>query len=186
MATSTTDSPLSSKERDVYILRVCAEQLENYSFHEYGKELRRIADGLGSVVETRAPQNYHCNICGGDVSFPDGAKPSMSIGPGNKTRLRQTDAPDDGSMKGSSQEIKPDCQPWGFQGPIEIGDRFIWMRGTKHQERVRVTQIATVRGDERRVFTARLDVPGEPVVWNDESRFREACERLSENGTGDV
>lgn len=56
MATSTTDSPLSSKERDVYILRVCAEQLENYSFHEYGKELRRIADGLGSVVETKAPQ----------------------------------------------------------------------------------------------------------------------------------
>jgi hypothetical protein len=33
---------------DVYILLECAEQLENYSFHEHGKELRRIASRIAA------------------------------------------------------------------------------------------------------------------------------------------
>lgn len=47
------------------------------------KALKACTDAMGVQPELNI---YHCNICGGDVSFPAGAKPSMSIGPGNKTR----------------------------------------------------------------------------------------------------
>jgi len=46
--------------------------------------------------ETTMPQIYHCNVCGGDVSFPEGAKPSMSIGPGGKSRGAQKTGEDRG------------------------------------------------------------------------------------------
>lgn len=45
---------------EVHVLRVCAEQLENYSFHEYGKALRSIAARFESSDETPLKRYNFC------------------------------------------------------------------------------------------------------------------------------
>jgi hypothetical protein len=67
-------------------LRAVAEQVlrEVSSKGGYYKLYDAAKAALALPDETPAPQNYHCRLCGGDVTFPEGARPSASAGPGNK------------------------------------------------------------------------------------------------------
>lgn len=69
----------------------------------------------------------------------------------------------------------------GLRGKIEVGQRFVWEPGNTHaQMLIEVVDITQPEGDERRIHTREV-IKGEatgPKVWNDESRFREACIRL--------
>lgn len=66
-----------------------------------------------------------------------------------------------------------------LQGPIEVGQRFIWEPDIPASwALVEVTRVQTIEGDETRIWTkglAGFHVPEQ--VWNEESRFREACIR---------
>jgi hypothetical protein len=65
-----------------------------------------------------------------------------------------------------------------LEGPINIGDQFIW-EPTKPNayKHIIVTRITHPEGDERRIWAQELGQDKD--YWNDESRFREACERVT-------
>lgn len=50
----------------------------------------------------RKAARYHCNVCGGEVDLSNATRPTEKVGVGRK--FRQTDAPDDGPMRGVAQE----------------------------------------------------------------------------------
>jgi hypothetical protein len=70
----------------------------------------RVADLIAlkaPTVETPAPQNYHCTICGGDVKFPAGAKPG---------RPEEIPARDEGE---TPEEYRKRLQLFGVYAPAE-------------------------------------------------------------------
>lgn len=75
-----------------------------YEVSYYGLPIRDSADGLRSIVaQWAAGQSigtHHCNICGGEVDLSNATKPTEKVGRGPK--FKQTDAPDDGDMKGKT------------------------------------------------------------------------------------
>lgn len=69
----------------------------------------------------------------------------------------------------------------GFQGEIEVGDRFVWEMDKPHaRELIRVTKIQEVDNDERRIWSVPVATgrAGDLGIWNEESRFREACVKV--------
>lgn len=73
-----------------------------------------------------------------------------------------------------------------YDGPIDIGMYFIWEPDNpKAWQHVMVSRIDERPHDERAIWVVHIrTTPGlikEPV-WNDESRFREACVRADERG----
>lgn len=65
-----------------------------------------------------------------------------------------------------------------YDGPIEAGMEFWWMPRTRAQQRVTVTKVTNEPNGDVLVWST--DARGE-VVWNDESRWREACERIEKD-----
>jgi hypothetical protein len=68
-----------------------------------------------------------------------------------------------------------------LQGEINVGDVFIWEPNIPQAwARIRVVAVQHVPGDDTRISTETLECTrGRTggIVWNDESRFREACVR---------
>lgn len=65
---------------------------------------------------------------------------------------------------------------YDLQGPIEVGQRFIWEKDNpKARINIVVTKVVEYSNDETAIHTKQ--VHGGDEVWNDESRFREACVR---------
>jgi hypothetical protein len=62
-----------------------------------------------------------------------------------------------------------------LEGPIRVGDHFVWEPWIAHaREEITVTQV--VRNTDQEVWIESANARGERH-WNDEGRFREACER---------
>lgn len=77
----------------------------------------------------------------------------------------------------------PKRKPAGVKGPILPGQRFVWEPYLPHAyEILTVTRIQERQDGETRIYSRGERFRPNEELWNDESRFREACERLAENG----
>jgi hypothetical protein len=66
-----------------------------------------------------------------------------------------------------------------LEGPIEVGREFIWEPSLPDARcHVIVTRVVAMEGDETRIWAHEVGKPPGTAVWNDESRFREACVRI--------
>ena len=66
-----------------------------------------------------------------------------------------------------------------LEGPIEIGQKFIWEPNLPHAYcRLIVTDITQDRWGDGIIWSRDLDKPDTKPNWNNESRFREACVRV--------
>lgn len=80
----------------------------------------------------------------------------------------------------AGQKTHPDCDTNLMDGPIEVGQEFVWEPGLPHaRKHIIVTRVQLVENDETRVWSRDAEQPSEPERWNDESRFREACVRVT-------
>lgn len=75
---------------------------------------------------------------------------------------------------------RPKIRARWLEGPILVGEEFIWEPALPNvRERVRVTRTKDLGSiHQNRIWTVSLDKPETGEVWNDESRFREACVRV--------
>lgn len=67
----------------------------------------RIAEAEKRLGEPPAVTLHHCNICGGEVDLSNATKPTEKVGRGAK--FKQTDAPDDGAMRGAAVTKSAGC-----------------------------------------------------------------------------
>jgi hypothetical protein len=75
-------------------------------------------------------------------------------------------------MHPSSQT--PVLESW-YNGPIQVGMKFVWRPGTETEEIVRVTRIATEHHEhDPLIFTDTIQGPSKAKagIFNDESHFR--------------
>jgi hypothetical protein len=76
----------------------------------------------------------------------------------------------------------PVLESW-YNGPIQVGMKFVWRPGTETEEVVRVTKIVTEHHEHDPVIftdTLRGSSKGKPDIFNDESHFRGSVVPLSD------
>lgn len=59
-----------------------------------------------------------------------------------------------------------------YEGPIEVGMKFLWSPGTEHETTIEVSKVIIKHGDENRIYSKNLQSKEE--VWNEEGNFRES------------